>query len=430
MKFCTKKVLLSTLAVSISMNLFAAGFEAGDVEPTPKGPSTYPEGVPAEWMPWKDPDNNSVLNVNMDGTEDVFVLRRDTSEDPKREPGLINPQRYVAAMNGKNAFPTFFGSPMAFNTEDLKAGKPDVAVFGLTIDDNFIGGGSYAANKMRTLLDYTTVGSATDQMNGMAYFPMISVADYGNVNAHYGHSEKSLEEIHVVATEVLDADVMPVAIGGTHIQMYGMLTALAKKYGKGNVALIHFDSHYDALTAGMGRYVHNGSMIARAVDYGLLNGEDIIQVGLRSFGPSQGDLQYMKDNNFKFHFQAEVDKKGWEHVIKRVLEETKGKKVFLSFDLDVVDASAAPAVGTQEPGGLTAQEAMHMIRVIGAGTDLVAAEFNEYNPLLDDAHDTTGILMDRIIRSMFAGMAAKKDGIEDPMYLDPQRQDHAYNPEK
>ena len=49
--------------------------------------------IPDEWMPWKDPENPNVL-VLEPGSRDGWKKRRDTSKDPKREAGLVNPQRY------------------------------------------------------------------------------------------------------------------------------------------------------------------------------------------------------------------------------------------------------------------------------------------------------------------------------------------------
>ena len=45
---------------------------------------------------------------------------------------------------------------------------------------------------------------------------------------------------------------MPIAIGGTHIQAYGLILALAQKYGPKSFVLVHVDAHYDALTIGLG----------------------------------------------------------------------------------------------------------------------------------------------------------------------------------
>ena len=65
-----------------------------------------------------------------------------------------------------------------------------------------------------------------------------------------------------------------------------------------------------------------------------------------------------------------------------------------------------------------------MLRGLAAQNEVIGAEFGEYNPLLDDAHTTTGVAMDRLMRAMFAGMAARKLGLTDPNYLAPEALDH------
>lgn len=92
--------------------------------------------------------------------------------------------------------------------------------------------------------------------------------------------------------------------------------------------------------------------------------------------------------------------------------------------MDGMDPAGAPAVGTQDPDGLKAIQALQLLRAVAIQNEIIAAEFNEYNPLLDDAHTTTGVLMDRLIRSLLAGIQARKEGITDPLYYDPQRLDH------
>lgn len=380
--------------------------------------------MPDEWAPWKDPKNPGVQRLNLDGSENALVERRDTSHDPKRDPGPVNPQRYGFGFLAKGGFPTYLGAPLAFNSADLKAGKIDVALVGLTIDDQVIAGAGLAANAMRTLNDYSFYPGATDNTLGIDYLPAVSIADYGNVASHFGQNERSLEEVHKVVAEILAADTMPLGVGGTHIQSYGFITALAQKYGPKNFVILHVDAHYDAMTAGVGRFVHNGNMFYQAVERGLVRGEDIIQVGLRSPKPDAGDFKWMMDHKLRFHFQAEIDHDGFDTVLRRLLAEIKDRPVYLSFDMDGIDPAWGPGVGTQEPGGLTGPNAMTLMRALAIQNRLVAAEFNEYNPLMDDRHHTTGILMDRLIRSMLAGMAARKQGITDPFYVDPQRLHH------
>ena len=378
--------------------------------------------MPAEWAPWKDPNNPNVIVLSED--KDAFYTRRDTSGDPKREPGLINPQRYALGTL-HTGVPTFLGAPMAFTTEDLKAGNVNVALVGLCITDQPVPGANFAANKMRTLTDWMTYpAGGTNNMLGVDYSKLI-IADYGNAGVNLiTDNQRNVEEVHKVVAEILAADVIPIGIGGTHIQTYGFHTAQAQKYGPKTFATLHIDAHYDTYLYGFGRFVHNGSFLKVAIENGLINGSDLIQVGLRGESPDAKSLAWMRENQLKFHFQAEIERDGWDVVLKRILDELKGKKVHISFDMDGIDPAWAPGVGTQDPGGLTSAQAMQLVRAVAIQNEIVAGEFNEYNPLLDDAHTTTGVLMDRLIRSLLAGIQARKEGITDPLYYDPNRLGH------
>ena len=375
-----------------------------------------------KYFPWKDPKNPNIMLLDGDDPlKEGWHLRRDTSKDPKREAGLINLQRYEAGLIAMGGFPTFLGAPMALTSEDLKAGGVEVAIVGLNIDDNLIPGGRYAANQLRTLADYMFFGGGNyDPQTHTEYLESIKLADYGNIASVYGHNQRSLEEVHKVMCEIIDAGAMPMAIGGSHIQMYGIITALTKKHGAGNFAIVHIDAHYDAMSTGFGgRFLHNGNMIYQAVERGYVKGEDIIQIGLRSVKPGSDDLEWMAKNNFKFHFQAEIVKNGWEATLKDILEEVKGKKVYISFDMDGLDPAYAAAVGTQEPDGISSANALQLMRALGIQNELVAVDILEYKPLLDDAHGTTGILVDRLMRAVLGGISARKKGITDPLYVHP-----------
>jgi len=67
---------------------------------------------------------------------------------------------------------------------------------------------------------------------------------------------------------------------------------------------------------------------------------------------------------------------------------------------------------------------MQLVRAVSIHNEVVAADFMEYNPFMDDAHQTTGVLMDRLIRTLLSGIAARKQGITDPFFVDPRRVDH------
>lgn len=382
----------------------------------------------SDWMPWRDPNNPAVHLLDPDDpTNEAWNARRDTSNDPERTPGLYNPQRYATGFLSVSGFPTFFGAPIAANTEDLRAGKVDVAVVGLTAEQQAVPGARFAANVLRAMPDwmlFSSGGGAVDQYVRTDYLKDLVVADYGNVSSHWTIPERGIEEVRTVIGEILAADAVPLMVGGTHIQAYGIMMALAEKYGPGEFAMVHIDAHYDAYKSLFGNYAHNGTFIRMGVEKGLINGEDLIQVGLRGVSPSDADLAWMRENKLRYHFAAEVRRDGWEAVLKRIFEEVEGKKVYISFDMDGIDPAFFAAVATQSIGGMTTEQAMDLVRGLAIQNDVVAVELSEYVPLLDDRHLTGGIQVDRLMRTFLAGHAARKQGITDPFYLAPEVLDH------
>jgi arginase family enzyme len=377
---------------------------------------------PLDWFPWRVAGDPSLIRLTVD--KDAMTTRRDRSRDPVREPGLVNPQRYVGGLMPLSGFPTLLGAPLAFTPDDLRAAKVDVALVGLTVDDNPVSGARFAANTMRTLRDWMPYpAGGTDNVTGVDW-STLTMCDYGNIASHANQAERSLEEIHAVISEILDAGSIPVGVGGTHVQSYGFITALAQKYGPKQFALLHIDAHNDTYLHDYGRAVHNGSLFRVAVDLGLIEGPGLVQVGLRGQGQDAEGLRWMRDNSLRSHFQAEVQVRGWDEVLRTVLSELRGRRVYITFDMDGIDPSYARGVGTQDPDGLTGTQAMQLVRAVAIQNEIVAADFMEYNPFMDDVHQTTGVLMDRLIRTLLAGIAARKQGITDPFFVDPRRVDH------
>ena len=90
--------------------------------------------------------------------------------------------------------------------------------------------------------------------------------------------------------------------------MYPDVAAMADIYGKGKVGVIHFDAHYDAASFGMGHNLTHGSPVRRLFEQGYVNGNNFIQVGLRGYTPGADDLAWMRDQGFRYHFMAEVER--------------------------------------------------------------------------------------------------------------------------
>lgn len=111
---------ISKLVLTGSLCCFASGLAFAEN-------ANVTDNIPYEWAPWKDPNDESKLNLAED--KDVLFQRRNLSEDPKNAPGLYYPNRYEFGPMW-SSIPTFLGAPLARTPEDLKAGNVDVASSG------------------------------------------------------------------------------------------------------------------------------------------------------------------------------------------------------------------------------------------------------------------------------------------------------------
>ncbi len=223
-----------------------------------------------------------------------------------------------------------------------------------------------------------------------------------------------------MAIEFMTAGAITFTVGGDHSLMYPDAAAAAAVYGKGNVAVLHFDAHFDGLSAAFGHPLSHGSMVRLLIDEGHINGEDFYQIGLNSGKPSGKDMEWMHKSGLKFYFMQEIDDRGWKAVMDEVLDDIKkrGKKyLFISVDTDSLDPTYAPGMGTPEPGGLTVRELFPMLRAATIAHNVVGLEIVELNPLVDPTYRSRLVAV-RIIRELMTGMALRKKGITDPYYVD------------
>jgi agmatinase len=141
---------------------------------------------------------------------------------------------------------------------------------------------------------------------------------------------------------------------------------------------------------------------------------------MTSVFPDDEQMAWSNSNGIRYHYQPEIEKDGWETVMRRVLEDVKGKPLVVSVDIDIMSMAYVPGTGGREPDGPTAAEMMKMLRALAIQNDIIAFDIAEFNPVLDDPSQTTAITVDRLMRACIAGLAAKKRGVKDPFYYAPK----------
>jgi agmatinase len=352
----------------------------------------------------------------------------DRSSEPERHPGPIDINRYVLPTGAFAGIPTFMGLPVAMTPEDLRAGEVDVAVIGAPVD---MGGGrrgaAWGPRGLRTAEQYVPWGQASlaavpDQHTGVVTFSELTCVDYGDAGVDPFDIEASHVEIRERVREIIEAEAMPVVLGGDHSIMRPDVSAMADVYGSGNVGVIHFDAHFDASADSFGHPVSHGTMIRRLIEDEQLLGKNFVQIGLRGWIPGEDDMAWMRSQEIKSHYMAEIERDGLDAVMERAINEASdgAEYLFLSFDIDSLDPAFAPGTGTPEPGGLSTREAFPWVRRLCAETNVVGMELVEVAPLLDPTYQTAynGL---RVIQNAMTGWAMRKVGLTDTHYLDPRR---------
>jgi agmatinase len=356
---------------------------------------------------------------------DVWRQEYDRSNDPKREPGPIELNRYIINPVAPGGIPTFMRWPVCLTPEDLKAGQIDVAVIGAPLD---LGTGqrgtAFGPQALRTADRYVPGGplapAVMTHLHTMVKpFEVLKCVDYGDAGIDPFDPVASHEEVRKRVREIAEAGAIPITLGGDHSLMRPDVMALADVYGKSNVGVIHFDAHYDAGSNNFGHNITHGTPVRNLITDGFVKGENFVQVGLRGWVPTEDDAEWMRSQGIKSHYMAEVERDGFTKVMERAIAEAQdgAEHLFISFDIDSLDPAFAPGTGTPEPGGLYIREALPIVRRLCAECNVVGFELVEVAPAHDPGY-TTALNGLRIIQNAITGLALKKLGLTEPWYLD------------
>jgi agmatinase len=343
-----------------------------------------------------------------------------------RPPGLIHLNRYPFAL-ASTGIATFLQSPVALTQADLRAANVDVAMIGAGLDFSAgMRGAAHGPRALRGSDHLPNVGGGLPHAHVRADLVNdLVICDYGDAPVDFESTHRSIEPVRAMVREIAETGTMPFIVGGDHALMYPDVAGLADVYGKGRIGVVHFDAHYDAARWAIGHHLSHGTPVRKLIEQGYVHGNNFVQVGLRGYLPDDEDLAWMRDQGFQYHFMAEVERYGWEHVMERAIAEAaEGTDyLYISLDIDVIDPAYAPGTGTPEPNGLTPRELFPLLRRLGAETNLVGIELVELNPLVDPTY-VTPLVANRCAREMLTGVAMRRRGITDPWYLAPEALDH------
>jgi agmatinase len=297
---------------------------------------------------------------------------------------------------------TFAGAPYTEDPGEL-AGV-DVAIVGAPVDDLVSDrpGARFGPRAIRA----ASCPSGPHLETGIDAFRELRIVDFGDAAVIPADPAASRTAIARIVGEVADAGAIPVTLGGDHSITEPEIEALTERHGP--LGLVHFDTHTDTGTEVFGVERSHGTPMYRLVEAGRVDPRRYVQIGLRSYWPTEAEFAWQAERGITSFFMHDVRDLGIRAVLERALEAVGAGPAFLTVDVDVLDPAFAPGTGTPEPGGMTSADLLWAVRAVGAGAALVGADVVEVIPTAIGSADITALVAERIVRELLTGIALRR----------------------
>ena len=219
-----------------------------------------------------------------------------------------------------------------------------------------------------------------------------AVMDSGDLELCFGDTKQALDAIQERTEQILSDGKRPFLLGGEHLVTLGAVRAVAKYYPE--VSIIHFDAHADLREEYLNVKLSHACVLRRCWE--LIGDGRIFQFGIRS-----GDREEFRWG--KEHVKTKMF--GFEGL-ETVLEQLKGKPVYFTLDLDVLDPSVFPGTGTPEPGGVSFEQLRRAALLVCKTANIVGCDVNELSPHYDPSGISTAVAC-KIVREMLLAFQKK-----------------------
>ena len=240
----------------------------------------------------------------------------------------------------------------------------------------------------------------------------VNIADIGDVPLPRANdNEDCIARITEFYRKIDAAGARPVSIGGDHSITGGIVQAL----GGGNLAggqpvsFLHLDAHTDVFTkvdhflGAEKSAAHWGAYLA---DQGQVDPTSSMQIGLRGHPRTLDWLEPTYEYGYNVVTMAEYRSRGEADVIAQIKDVLAGKPVYITFDLDCLDPTVAPAVSNLEPGekGFDIDEAVGLVRAV-RGMNIIGGDIVCMMPTKDSPNHITALTAGSIMFEMIAMIA-------------------------
>lgn len=207
--------------------------------------------------------------------------------------------------------------------------------------------------------------------------------------------------VHNAMLKTIQDDERAIFLGGDHSIALGTVSAALHRGER--VGVLWIDTHGDFNTPDISPSGNVHGMVVSAlmgrcppplvVGDKFLQADQIVMIGTREL--DQPEKVAIRDVGIKAMTMREIDENGMAKVVRAALNALGNvSAIHISFDMDSLDPTVAPGVGTPVSGGLTIREAHLIMEMLADDGRVCSLDLVEVNPILDEYNSTAQVAVD------------------------------------
>jgi agmatinase len=289
---------------------------------------------------------------------------------------------------------TFMKAPYI---EDVnRVGEFDVAILGVPHDSGttYRPGTRFGPQGIRRI---SALYTPYNYEMGVDLRESIRLCDVGDIFTIPANNEKSFDQISKGVAHVFASGAFPIILGGDHSIGFPTVRGVCRHLGDKKVGIIHFDRHVDTQEIDLDERMHTCPWF-HATNMANAPAENLVQLGIGGWQVPREGVKVCRERGTNVLTVTDICDMGLEAAAQYAIERaTDGTDcVYISFDIDCIDAGFVPGTGWPEPGGLLPREALKLLELIVRNVPVCGLELVEVSPPYDIS-DMTSLMATRVI---------------------------------
>ena len=184
--------------------------------------------------------------------------------------------------------------------------------------------------------------------------------------------EAALTQLAGLVETVVETGRFPLVLGGEHSLTPGAIRPLVARHP--DLVVLQLDAHADLRDGYQGERFSHAAAMRRVLDH---PGVSLVSLGIRAI--SQEEVAFYDANRDRITIHWAKDQARWD--LEQIVAPLRGRPVYVTLDIDALDAAVMPATGTPTPGGLGYWQTLAILRGACAAGRVVGADLVEFAPI-------------------------------------------------